>query len=167
LLNLKRKPLGSKRSKSNDDALQRALRFLSYRSRSQAEVRRKLTQFGYSGVVTERTLEKLRDLSYVNDEAFARSWAQSRAESRAYGAKRVEQELKSKGVAAPLTRQAVREAFGRESEKENAKKLLERRFREKSLSHPKILRRAIALLERRGFSSEVIFALLRRPGEED
>jgi regulatory protein len=111
-------------------------------------------------------LERLRDLSYVNDESFARSWAQSRAESRGYGPNRIEQELRSRGIAPALTRQVIRETFDRESEKENAKRLLERRFRAGKLSEPESVRRAIALLQRRGYNSEVIFDLLRHREED-
>jgi regulatory protein len=150
----------------DEDALQRALRFLSYRSRSEAEVRTKLTELGYSQSIAEKTLARLRDLSYVNDESFARSWAQSRSGGRGYGPNRIEQELKSKGIDPALTRQVIREAFDRESEKENAKRLLEQRFRERKLSEPKIVRRAIALLHRRGYSSEVIFDLLQHREED-
>lgn len=99
-------------------------------------------------------------MSYLNDEAFARSWALSRAETRGYGAKRIEQELKSKGISLAVTRQAIREAFEREGEKEKAKKLLAKRFGEGGLKDSKVLRRAIALLQRRGYSSEIIFELL-------
>jgi regulatory protein len=118
-------------------------------------------------LVAERTLEKLGDLNYLNDEAFARNWAESRTRSGGYGAKRIEQELKAKGIEPSLRRQVIREACNRQSEKQNAKRLLTRKFRDEPLSHPKILRRAAAFLQRRGYSSETIFDLLRHRGEED
>jgi regulatory protein len=112
-------------------------------------------------------LEKLGDLNYLNDEAFARNWAQSRIRGGNYGAKRIEQELKAKGIGPSLRRQAIREACDRQSERENAKRLLERKFRDEPLSDPKILRRAAAFLQRRGYTGETIFDLLRHHREED
>jgi regulatory protein len=166
-LTLKRKAPVPKQSTSRENALQRALKFLSYRSRSEAEVQHKLAELGYSNSVTERTVAKLRELQYVNDETFARTWAQSRAEGRGFGAKRIEQELRSKGIGPALARQAIREACNQQSEKVNAKRLLERKFAAQSLSDPKIVRRAVAFLQRRGYSSEVVFDLLRQRREED
>jgi regulatory protein len=130
-------------------------------------VRDKLTQLGYSHLVAERTLEKLGDLNYLNDEAFARNWAQSRTRSAGYGAKRIEQELKAKGIEPSLRRQVIREACDRDNEKENAKRILERKFKDETLSDPKILRRAAAFLQRRGYGGETVFELLRDRREED
>ena len=55
--------------------------------------------------------EKLRSLHYLNDETFARGWALGRAQGRGYGPKRIEQELKSKGIAQSLIRDVLRETF--------------------------------------------------------
>jgi regulatory protein len=161
LLILKRKAPGPTQANSEEAAFQRALKILSYRSRSQAEMRHKLTELGYSRAIAERTLEKLADLNYLNDESFARNWAQSRTRSRGYGAKRLEQELKAKGIEPGLRRRVIGEACDRETERNNAKRLLERKFRDEPLNDPKILRRAVAFLQRRGYSGETIFDLLR------
>ena len=88
----------SKPSDSQEEALQRALRFLGYRPRSEAELRSFLVQRGHSAAITERTLEKLCSLNYLNDETFARNWAHSRAETCGYGPNRIEQELRTKGI---------------------------------------------------------------------
>jgi regulatory protein len=113
-------------------------------------------------------LARLRELQYLDDETFAHNWAQSRAQARGFGAKRIEQELRSKGIGLAVARQAIHGACDREREKVNAKRLLERKFTTETLSEPKILRRAVAFLQRRGYSSEVVFDLLhQRPPEED
>ena len=111
----------SKPSDSQEEALQRALRFLGYRPRSEAELRSFLVQRGHSAAITERTLEKLCSLNYLNDETFARNWARSRAETRGYGPKRIEQELRTKGIAQALIREVVRETFGQVDESEKSK----------------------------------------------
>jgi regulatory protein len=112
-------------------------------------------------------LEKLRSLNYLNDETFARNWARSRAETRAYGSKRIEQELRNKGIGQALIRQVLHETFGQLDESARAKSLLEKRFKNKQLDDPKVLRRAVGFLQRRGYSSKVIFDLLKYPLEED
>jgi regulatory protein len=112
-------------------------------------------------------LEKLCSLNYLNDETFARNWARSRAETRGYGPKRIEQELRTKGVAPALVREVVGETFGQVDESKKAKSLLEKRFKSKQLDDPKMLRRAAGFLQRRGYSSKVILGLLKQPLEDD
>jgi regulatory protein len=121
----------------------------------------------YSNAIAEKTLKKLRALNYVDDESFARNWASGRAGSLGFGPKRIEQELQTKGISQTLIRAAVRENFGQGDESAKAKALLEKNFRNQQLNDPKILRRAVGFLQRRGYSSKVIFDLLKQPLEDD
>jgi len=120
-----------------------------------------LSRKGYSTTLAAQTLEKLRSLRYADDKTFALEWARSRAESRGYGPLRIHRELSAKGVDEALIRDALREIFRREDESEKAKLVLEKHFRGSKLDEPKILRRAAAFLQRRGFSEAVISSLLR------
>jgi regulatory protein len=124
-------------------------------------VRDYLIHWAYSKATTERALEQLRGLNYVNDEAFARNWASARAAGRGYGPKRIYQELQKKGIREALIQEILRETFDQAEEREKAKSALQKRFKNKQLSDPKMLRRAAGFLERRGYSSQVIFDLLR------
>ena len=47
-----------------------------------------------------------------------------------------------------------------------AKRLLERRYKQSDLNDPKQQRRAVAFLLRRGYSSKVIFNILKYSAEE-
>lgn len=152
---------------SPEEALKRAFKFLSYRARSELEIRLKLTQLGFSQKITETTLEKLRSLNLLNDETFARGWAREKGEVRGYGPLRVERELRQKGVAQSLIGRIVQETFGQQETKERAKKLLEKRFRGKDLSDRKTLHRAIAFLQRRGYRNWVIAELVGQTLRDD
>jgi regulatory protein len=112
-------------------------------------------------------LEKLRSLNYLNDETFARNWARSRTETRGYGPKRIEQELRTKDIGEALIREVMGETFGQGDESAKAKSILEKRFKSKQFSDPKMLRRAAAFLQRRGYSNKVISDLLKHPLEDD
>ena len=158
--------MAAKKDVSKEEALKRALRFLGYCPRSEAEVRTKLTQLGFPQKSVEATLEKLRSLNLLNDEAFARDWARGKAEGRGYGPLRVERELRQKGMARSVIQEVVRETFGQQEGKEKARALLEKRFRGKDLGDRKILQRAIAFLQRRGYRSSVIAAVLKLPLED-
>ena len=75
---------------------------------------------------------------------------------------RIEQELRAKGIDEPLILDALRETFGASNERERARLVLEKRFRRERLDDGKILRRAAAFLQRRGYSETVILDLLRQ-----
>ena len=104
-------------------------------------------------------------MNYLNDETFARNWARSRAGG--YGPKRIEQELRIKGIDQARIRQVVRDIFSQIDESARARSLLEKRFKNKQLDDPKLRRRAVGFLQRRGYSSQVIADLLKYPFEED
>jgi len=113
---------------SAEQALNRAIKFLSYRARSEAEVRTKLAQSGFSLKIIEPTLAKLRSLKLLDDEAFARSFAQARIEDRGYGPLRLERELRLKGLAKTLVGRILDETFAQNGGKERARALLGKRF---------------------------------------
>ena len=80
---------------------------------------------------------------------------------------RIERELRQKGIAKSLIREVVKETFGRQEGKERARALLEKRFRGKDLSDRKVLHRAVAFLQRRGYRSSVIAEVLKIPLGDD
>ena len=144
-----------------------ALRYLGYRPRSEAEVRQHLRRQGCTPALADSIIERLRSLNYLNDENFALHWALGRAQARSYGPRRIEQELRHKGVGLPLIGRAIRQAFDEVDENRQAKRLLNRHFAEKDLQDPKVRRRAVAFLLRRGYGSNVVFNLLGYRVEED
>jgi regulatory protein len=147
--------------------LECALRFLGYRARSTAEVHEHLISRGYSAAAAGAALEKLHSLSYLNDESFAHDWAAARFVSRGYGPKKIEQELRSKGISDAVIRDVLRETCGPHSEAERARRLLERKFDGENVADPKVARRAAGFLQRRGYTPQVIGALLKYPAQDD
>jgi regulatory protein len=150
-----------------DNAFNRAVKLLRYRARSEAEIRKKLQQLGFSDTVTASTLKKLRDLKLLDDAAFASNWALSRVEGQSYGPLRVDKELRQKGIAQPIISQILDELFGQQQGKQKARLLLEKKFGHKDLTEPKILRRAIVFLQRRGYRDSIIAAILPQSAGDD
>lgn len=159
--------LPAQSARPREDALQRALRYLGYRPRSEAELRNYLRQRGYDGAAIDQSVERLRQLNYLNDGNFARSWTASKVTSRGYGPKRIENELRVKGIKPALIRDTVAEAFGDGEERRNAKRLIARRYKDLDLKDPRQLQRAAAFLLRRGYSSKVIYEILKFTVEAD
>ena len=79
--------------------LDAAARFLGARPRSTAEVRRRLGQAGYRAELVDEAIARLAGLGYLDDEAFARAWVESRDRARPRGERALRTELRRKGVA--------------------------------------------------------------------
>ena len=79
--------------------LEAAARFLEARPRAVAEVRRRLSGTGYRPDLVEGAIERLASLGYLDDDAFARAWVESRDRAHPRGAGALRRELRLKGVA--------------------------------------------------------------------
>lgn len=75
-----------------------AARFLEARSRSIAEVRRRLTGAGYGASLVDGAIARLVELGILDDEAFTRAWVESRDRARPRGERAIRSELGLKGV---------------------------------------------------------------------
>jgi SOS response regulatory protein OraA/RecX len=75
-----------------------AARLLEARPRSVAEVRRRLMSAGYRGELVAAAIERLTSLRYLDDEAFARGWVESRDRAHPRGEHALRRELALKGV---------------------------------------------------------------------
>lgn len=78
--------------------LEAAARFLEARSRSVAEVRRRLTGAGYHADLVEGAIGRLGALGMLDDESFARAWVESRDRARPRGERAIREELRLKGI---------------------------------------------------------------------
>src|SRR6266540_1727142 len=78
--------------------LEAAARFLEARSRSVAEVRRRLTGAGYQAGLVEGAIDRMTELGMLDDEMFARAWVESRDRARPRGERAIRAELGQKGV---------------------------------------------------------------------
>jgi regulatory protein len=78
--------------------LEAAARFLEARSRSVAEVRRRLGRAGYRPELVEGAIARLTELGMLDDEAFGRAWVESRDRARPRGEIALRRELALKGV---------------------------------------------------------------------
>lgn len=78
--------------------LDAAAAFLAVRPRSVDETRRRLRQLGYPAAPIEIVLDRLLAFGYLDDEAFARTWVESRDRAHPRGEHALRQELLRKGI---------------------------------------------------------------------
>lgn len=79
-------------------AVERGVRFLSYRPRSIQEVRRNLVKHETAESVIELALERLINLGYLDDRAFAKYWLENRDTFKPRGPMALRHELRQKGI---------------------------------------------------------------------
>ena len=78
--------------------MEAAAAFLAVRSRSVEETRRRLRHLGYPVGLCDTVIERLVETGYLDDEAFARAWVESRDRARPRGVTALRRELQHKGV---------------------------------------------------------------------
>jgi regulatory protein len=149
--------------------LEAALRFLEPRQRSIGEVRRRLTRVGYQAALVEGAIARLIELGMLDDQAFARTWIESRDRARPRSGRALRRELAVKGVDRETVDGTMdeREAETPDADAEAARRLLERNARALArVGDPQAMRqRAYALLARNGFDSETAAAASREFGQ--
>lgn len=140
-------------------AYERALKFLSYRPRSLAETRRYLAGKGVEPAHMEAVIQRLQELGYLDDRAFARWWVENRQQFRPRGAFVLRQELRQRGVAEHI----IEEVLGAvvPVERETVEGLARRRAaRLRGEDRAGFYRKLSAFLLRRGFAGEEVSAIV-------
>jgi regulatory protein len=144
-------------------SLDAALHYLEYRPRSEAEVRGKLRQRGFSGEAIEATMVRLRETGLVDDQAFAQFWKENRDTFRPRSQWLTKMELRRKGVAGEIVEQVV----GQSDDSENAYQAAQGKARHLAREDYDVFRQRLGdYLRRRGFSYEVSARTVARLWQE-
>ena len=109
-------------------ALQAAFDLLARKSWSGRDLTRRLRRRGASAEIAQATVADLTSRGYVDDQAFARWWAEARARGRRIGSRRLRQELAAKGIPREMVDAAIAAAFGEVGESERALESARRRL---------------------------------------
>ncbi|MGH2380410.1 MAG: regulatory protein RecX [Candidatus Limnocylindria bacterium] len=152
-----------------------AVRFLGTRPRTRWELHRRLRRGGVGDPIIEATLDRLAELGYVDDAAFARWWGEQRDRHAPRGRRMIEAELRQHGIG-----REVIEAYRAEhveperapedemlpgTEEERAQEALARHLKGRRLPDDAKARQRIGMfLVRRGFDHETVRGTLRRAG---
>jgi regulatory protein len=140
-------------------AYQQAMLFLSYRARSEAEIRQNLRKHEIPEAIIEETLERLRQARLADDAEFARAWVENRSTFRPRSQKALAMELRQKGLSEEATRSALENVDEQALAYEAAQK---RAVRFAGLQWNDFRRKLSEFLARRGFSYAVIAPTVSR-----
>jgi regulatory protein len=148
-----------------EKAMLAAARLLDARPRSTAEVRLRLRRKEFPPEVIEQAVERLVDLGLLDDAAFSRYWVDNRQSFRPRGRLALRDELRRKGVDRTTIEQAIAEADAEgepDAEAARAEQVARNALRRYADSPDRATfqRRLGGLLQRRGFSLDVIRPIL-------
>ena len=134
---------------------------LTGQARSRKELRDKLAKKDVPDELAERLLDRFAEVGLVDDEAFARSWVESRQRSRGLARRALAQELRRKGVDDETARTAL-DDLDPAQEEHAARDLVRKKLRSmRGVDHATATRRLAGLLARKGYPAGLAFAVVR------
>ncbi len=117
--------------------------------------------------VAEEVLARFEDVGLIDDAAFAAAWVESRHAGRGLARRALAQELRTRGVAAPLVEDAVAQ-LDPDEEMATARALVDRKLRATAgLDRQVRMRRLVGMLARRGYAEGLAFRAVREALDEE
>jgi regulatory protein len=144
---------------AKERAYQQAMLFLSYRARSESEIRRNLRKHEIPEAVIGQTIERLRQDGLANDKEFASVWVENRTTFRPRSRRLMALELRQKGLDEEAIQSAMENVDDEASAYEAAQK---RAARFKGMEWNDFRKKLSEFLARRGFSYSVIAPVVTR-----
>ena len=143
-----------------------ALRTLSGRGLSTAEIRTKLARKAARAEDADQVLAKLKEAGFVDDRRFAESYAAARLENQGFGKMRVLRDLRQRKVTGAVASRAVEQTFEGTDETALVEQYLARKYRSvklaEFLSEDRNLASAYRRLRLAWFAAGVSIRVLRR-----
>lgn len=147
-----------------------ALRALSGRAYSVAELREKLGARAARPEDVTEALKRLKEHGFINDERLAESFATSRLENQGFGKARVVRDLRKRRVAPAVAERVAAEVYREADESALIEAYLRRKYRtvplQTAFADPKALASAYRRLRTAGFTSANSIRVLKRFARE-
>jgi regulatory protein len=148
----------------------RALNLLALRARSARELRRQLVRKGEPVDQVDAAIARLQVAGFLDDGAFARQFARSKAVGAGMSRRRIQQELGRRGVARQIGDDAIADVF--EEEQLDERTVVEQAARKKlrsltNLDDATRKRRLYAYLARRGYDLDDIRRAMQAVGRAE
>ena len=132
------------------------LRLLSRRIYSRYEISRKLNNKGYPENIIADLIFWLENNNYINDELFAKMWAQFRLQNKPIGRYKLNQELRLKGIKQDIIQKVIDKTYKEIDELTLARNLIKEKIVSSEIKNIRIDPKKIYnFLLRRGFSIEI------------
>ena len=144
-------------------AYMQALRYLDYRPRSRAEVRRNLEKHAIPPEIITDVFKRLERSGLVNDERFAQDWVDNRSEFRPRSRRALAYELHMRGLDDTAIEKALQ---GMNEETMAYQAALKQSRRYETLPQRDFNNKLGSFLARRGFTYDIIKEVVAKVWEE-
>jgi len=145
-------------------ARERAVRYLTFKDRSEYEILNKLIDAGFDRNVAQNAVNELKAIGYLDDTRFAMKYLSERIRTKALSKKTLGYELKNKGIDNEIIEKALSEF--EIDDYEVALREGKRKFGKYDLKDKKIEQKVCRFLLHRGFSYEIVNKVLREMKKE-
>ena len=146
-----------------DETYLAALRMLSRRELSEAQVRQRLARRQHDAAAIDDAIARLKDARSIDDARTAAAIAQTELAVRRHGRLRARRQIESAGIAPSLARQAVDAAFAEVEDDDLLAAALDTRLRGRTeIADDREAQRLYRYLIGQGFESDRVVAALRR-----
>ena len=148
---------------TRERAYQQTMLYLSYRARSEKEIRNNLGRHDIPETVIEETLERLKQARLADDKQFAHLWVENRNTFRPRSKRALEIELRQKG----LDTEAIQASLSAVDEEALAYEAASQRAPRLNGQEWSVFRKKLSeFLARRGFSYSTIAPVVSRIWDE-
>lgn len=135
-------------------ARERAIRYLTYKDRSENEILTKLIEVGYDANIAQNAVNELKTIGYLDDTRYAMKYLSERIRMKALSKKSLGFELKNKGIDKDIIEKALSEF--EIDDYEVALREGKRKFGKYDLNDRKTEQKVYRFLLHRGFSYEIV-----------
>jgi regulatory protein len=134
---------------------------LTGQARSRSELAGKLAAKNVPDDIATRILDRFEEVGLVDDEAFSKAWVSSRGPGKGLARRALAEELRRKGVADDVAREALDE-IDPADEEETARALVRKKLRSmQGLDRDKATRRLVGALARKGYPPGLAFNVVK------
>ena len=155
-----RADIAPERAHDSEAVREAALKLLERARRTRRDLSRRLVEKGFAIAAVGETLDRLAGVGLIDDVEYARAFLASRWSRRSAGWRRLEQELRRRGVPSAdiaAARARLEEDVGASDDLAAARRVVSQVARRYAALDPRVRRqRLYALLARRGFDGDVI-----------
>lgn len=140
----------------------KALKFLSFRPRSEKEVKDNLVKKKVSEITIQRIIARLKENKFLDDREFTKWWIESRTKFKPRALRLIKMELKQKGIDKDLIEEVVENLESNIDDLASARKLIERRIKKyQGLERNEKFTKVSRFLASRGFNYDIIKEIIK------
>lgn len=139
----------------------RAMHLLNAMERTESQLRTKLEEGDYPKEAVQDALDYVKSFGYVNDEDYARRFAENRKKSKSR--REIQSLLLQKGLSREEVESALEEVYGQEDALDAIRRLAKKRHYDPATATSKEKQKLCAYLTRKGFRYEDIRQVIQVP----